>query len=301
MTGTVTAGLDGSPQSVAAARWAAREAELRRDRLHLVHADDWPTTAVVRLVSPDEQRRWADTLLSRTSDELRKRHPGLEITTSRLSGRPAASLSAEASKAEMLVIGSLRLTGVPGSLIGSVAMATISATERPVVLVRATTSTGKGETGPGTGDEPAEGTGPYREVVVGVDIDESCDGLLAFAFDEAAQRGCTLRVVHALSLPLGFSYAPALDPGIPSDVERRAARTLSDLLLPWREKFPSVSVVEKAVAGPVAQHVLNAAASADLVVVGRRIRRSPVGAHIGHVAHAVMHHADAPVAVVAHR
>ena len=89
MTGTVTAGLDGSPQSIAAASWAAREAELRRDRLHLVHADDWPTTAVVRLVSPDEQRRWADTLLSRTSDELRKRHPGLEITTSRLSGRPA--------------------------------------------------------------------------------------------------------------------------------------------------------------------------------------------------------------------
>ena len=97
---------------------------------------------MVRLVSPDEQRRWADTLLSRTSDELRKRHPGLEITTSRLSGRPAASLSAEASKAEMLVIGSLRLTGVPGSLIGSVTMATISATERPVVLVRAATSTG---------------------------------------------------------------------------------------------------------------------------------------------------------------
>ena len=35
-------------------------------------------------------------------------------------------------------------------------------------------------------------------------------------------------------------------------------------------------------------------ASADLVVVGRRIRRSPVGAHIGHVAHAVMHHAEHP-------
>ncbi|AVZ76711.1 universal stress protein [Streptomyces lunaelactis] len=301
MTGTVTAGLDGSPQSIAAAHWAAREAALRRDRLHLVHADDWPTTAVVRLVSPDEQRRWSDTLLSRTSDELRKRHPGLEVTTGRLPGRPAASLPAEASKAEMLVIGSRRLTGMPGSLIGSVSMATISATERPVVLVRATSSKGKGETGPGTGDEPVEGTGPYRDVVVGVDIDHSCDGLLAFAFDEAAQRGCTLQVVHAWSLPLGFSYAPALDPGIQSDVERRVAQTLSDLLLPWREEFPSVNVVEKAVVGPVAQHVLYAAALADLVVVGRRIRRSPVGAHIGHVAHAVMHHADAPVAVVAHR
>ncbi|TQK49939.1 universal stress protein family protein [Streptomyces sp. SLBN-118] len=58
--------------------------------------------------------------------------------------------------------------------------------------------------------------------------------------------------------------------------------------------------VEKAVVGPVAQPVLYAAASADLVVVGRRLRRRPVGAHIDHAAHAVMHHADAPVAVVAH-
>ncbi|MCX4585791.1 universal stress protein [Streptomyces sp. NBC_01481] len=79
------------------------------------------------------------------------------------------------------------------------------------------------------------------------------------------------------------------------------ARTLSDRLLPWREKYPSVNVVEKAVVGPVAQQMLYAAASADLVVVGRSIRHSPVGANIGHVAHAVMHHADAPVAVVAHR
>ncbi|WP_260848458.1 hypothetical protein [Streptomyces sp. SLBN-118] len=68
-------------------------------------------------------------------------------------------------------------------------------------------------------------------MVVGVDIDQSCDGLLAFAFDEAAQRGCTLQVVHAWSLPLGFSHAPTLDPGSPSDVERRVATTLSDLLL----------------------------------------------------------------------
>ncbi|WP_405810921.1 universal stress protein [Streptomyces sp. NBC_00210] len=102
------------------------------------------------------------------------------------------------------------------------------------------------------------------------------------------------------SLPLGFSYAPALDPGIQLDVERRGAQTLGDLLLPWREKFPSVDVVEKAVVGPAAQQVLYAAAPADLVVVGRRIRRGPVGAHVVHVAHAVIQHADAPVAVVAH-
>ncbi|QES47060.1 hypothetical protein DEJ50_03545 [Streptomyces venezuelae] len=35
-------------------------------------------------------------------------------------------------------------------------------------------------------------------------------------------------------------------------------------------------------------------------VVGRRVRRSALGAHIGPLTHAVMHHATSPVAVVAH-
>ncbi len=38
MKGLVTVGLDGTLQAMAAARWAAREAELRRARLLLLHA-----------------------------------------------------------------------------------------------------------------------------------------------------------------------------------------------------------------------------------------------------------------------
>ncbi|MFD0069820.1 universal stress protein, partial [Streptomyces sp. NPDC127574] len=37
-----------------------------------------------------------------------------------------------------------------------------------------------------------------------------------------------------------------------------------------------------------------------LMVVGRRVERSAVGGRIGSVAHAVMHHAPCPVAVVPH-
>ena len=46
--------------------------------------------------------------------------------------------------------------------------------------------------------------------------------------------------------------------------------------------------------------LIDDSADASLVVVGRRTRRSPLGPHIGPVAHAVLHHAKAPVAVVAH-
>ncbi|MFC4466919.1 universal stress protein, partial [Streptomyces xiangluensis] len=46
--------------------------------------------------------------------------------------------------------------------------------------------------------------------------------------------------------------------------------------------------------------LVDVSSGASLVVVGRRIRRNPFGTHIGPVTHAVLHHATAPVAVVAH-
>ncbi|MBT2507429.1 universal stress protein [Streptomyces sp. ISL-98] len=290
MTRPLIAGLDGSAESLAAARWAAREALLRGSRLDLVHAEEYPTTATVPMAGPDVQRRWADTLLHETADDLRNRHPELEITTRRVEGRPFEVLSAEAAAAEMLVLGSRGLGSIVGFLVGSVGMATISATEQPVVLVRA----------PSLPDEETPAGLPHGDVVVGVDIHQSCDKLLGFAFDEASRRGATLRVVHAWSLPPTYSYASALEPDIQLDVGQRVTQALSNLLLPWRGRYPSVTVDEKSVAGPAAQQVLYAGDGAGLVVVGRRIRRSPLGGHIGHITHAVIHHAASPVAVVAH-
>ncbi|MFI0875012.1 universal stress protein [Streptomyces parvus] len=49
--------------------------------------------------------------------------------------------------------------------------------------------------------------------------------------------------------------------------------------------------------GPAADELLRASRGAGLVVVGRRGSRA-LGFHIGHVAHAVIHHGAAPVAVV---
>ena len=50
--------------------------------------------------------------------------------------------------------------------------------------------------------------------------------------------------------------------------------------------------------GSAGEVLLTAAASAQLLVVGRRAHRSAVGTRVGSVAHAAMHHAPCPVAVV---
>lgn len=69
---------------------------------------------------------------------------------------------------------------------------------------------------------------------------------------------------------------------------------------PWRHKFPGVEVTEQAVIGKAGSHLVEASRDASLVVAGCRRRRTPIGAAIGPVTHAVLHHATTPVAVVPH-
>ena len=141
----------------------------------------------------------------------------------------------------------------------------------------------------------ADASGPYRDVVLGVDIRQDCDAVIAFAFDAAARRAATLRVEHTWTMPLVYTKFAAVDSG------EEVAQLLSDMLLPWRQKFPSVNVVEQPLFGGASQQLVYASADAELMVVGRRIHHAPLTAHIGPVTHAVLHHSAAPVAVIAHR
>ncbi|MET3983018.1 universal stress protein [Streptomyces sp. PvR034] len=284
----VTVGVDGSPESLSAARWGAREAALREVPLRLVHAVDWPMSPAIPGLGREGADRWADEALTEALGDVRRRHPGLEVSTRCLAGRPAAALAAEAVDAGLLVLGSRGVGGLVGFLIGSVSMSTLAATETPVALVRA------------AGEAEETGPTPYGEIVLGVDIHEAADRVLAFAFEEAARRGCALRAVHGWRMPSMYQYAPFFDPDDEREVGRTVTQMLDDMLLPWRHKFPSVRVTHQAFVGSAGPQLVQAAAGADLVVVGRHLRRSPLGAHLGPVAHAVLHHATAPVAVIAH-
>ncbi|MFF3625001.1 universal stress protein [Streptomyces sp. NPDC002467] len=288
MSDHVIVGVDGSPESRAAARWAAQEAVLRRVALRLVHAVDWPLDPVFPGLGRQDVDRWADHALTEAAQELQRRHPELEIATRCLAARPAAALAAEAADAGLLVLGSRGLGGLVGFIIGSVAVSTLVATDTPVVLIR-------------VADDPdGPGIGSDAEVIVGVDIRESCDLVLAFAFEEAARRHCPLRAVHSWKMPPAYAYVPFFDPDNERDVNRSVTHMVEDMLMPWRHKFPDVDVSHSVFMGSAGGHLVRASQGAGLVVVGRHLRRSPLGTQLGPVTHAVLHHAAAPVAVVAH-
>ncbi|MEU2828733.1 universal stress protein [Streptomyces lavendulae] len=290
MKRTLVVGVDGSPQSRAAADWAAQEAVRRGLPLHAVHAWQWAPLAAPIVQDRETEARRAEDVLKEVEDELIHRYPGLDLTAEVLSDAPVPGLLHAAEDAELLVIGTRGYGALVGFLLGSYGRQVIAAAECPVVSVR-----------PAHGRPvavPEEG-----EVVVGQQggVQESAE-VLRVAFEAAATRKVPLRAVRAWSLPPVYGYSPGsmwiADRFGGLEPYEKAA--LEQALEPWREKYPQVEVVAHVEQGSGGQVLLAAASDAQLLVVGRRVRGSVMGAHIGSVAHAVLHHSACPVAVVPH-
>ncbi|MDR6978924.1 nucleotide-binding universal stress UspA family protein [Streptomyces sp. 3330] len=289
MTVPITAGVDGTDESLAALAWAAREA-VRRDReLRVVHAWRFQPNAAAEVADRDAQERWVRDSVRQAVAAVAERHPGLAVTADVGEGSPVDTLVAAAAEAELLVLGSRGHGPVVGFLLGSVGQQVIAEAARPVVLVRA-------------GDQPSSEVAGH-EIVVGQQGEpEDSAPALRFAFETAAARGAGVRAVRAWTLPPVFAYSPGSlklldDAGGLEPYEKKA---LADALRPWRERFPDVPVVEHVEMGSAGQVLLSVSGRAQLMVVGRRAHRTAVGARIGSVAHGVLHHADCPVAVVPH-
>ncbi|MGW3355465.1 universal stress protein [Streptomyces bungoensis] len=281
MPRNVTAGLDGSPQSLTAADWAAGEALLRDVPLRLVHAGP--------------RSRWTDDMLRDAVKAIARRHPGLDVGADRVDGDPVPVLLRAVGEDGLLVLGSRGAGGAAGFPAGSVALAVVAGSRSPIVLVRGGLRPGD-ESGP-----PGARAAQPRDVVLGLDSAAPDGSVIGFAFDAASRRAARLRVVHGRrpDLPYydnGGDLSAELHAELTGDMHRAASAVLE----PWREKFPGVEVTEQAVIGRAGSHLVEASHDASLLVVGSRRRRTPLAAAVGPVTHAVLHHATAPVAVVPH-
>ncbi|MFJ3921724.1 universal stress protein [Streptomyces sp. NPDC090022] len=289
MTRAITVGVDGSEASLAAADWAAREAEIREVPLRIVHAWLWHPLDAPVVQDEETQAEVADTMLRQAETRVAGRYPDLTVTAEVVHDTTVAALLGEAERSDILVLGSRGHGALMGFLLGSYGQQVIASSTRPVVSVR-------------TRDErslPAEG----GEIVVGQQgTPEECDAVLGFAFEAAAARGAAVRAVRAWSLPPFYAYGAGsmrlVDEA--GGLEPFARKALAQALAPWRARYPDVPVVEHVEIGSGGQVLLSAASNAQLLVVGRRARHTPVGTRIGSVAHAALHHARCPVAVVPH-
>ncbi|WP_354638281.1 universal stress protein [Kitasatospora camelliae] len=295
----VLTGIDGSPQSAAAARWAAGEAVRRGTGLLILHAWPWLGTEFAEGTPAGDLRPAALRALADTAEEIRRAHPGLSVETMVVGEDPADALLAAAEKQDLLVLGSRGLGGFAGLLVGSVGLAVAARVSVPLVLVRADGTDGTDRTD-GT-DGHQDGSPGGREVVVGVDGHHASGAVLDFAFAEAARRGARLRAVHGWDLMPVWTATGWVPAQVDITAQEAAEQAvLAEALADARAAHPDVEVIAETRLGGSARAVVAASAGADLVVVGRHDRHHPLGMRLGPVAHAVIHHSAAPVAVVPH-
>lgn len=273
MRQVVTVGLDGSPESAAAADWAAGEAQRRAVALRLLHVVR-PRPGRVGFSTPTDpgpRPKRADRFTSEVTAEVRAAHPDLSVTSDEVAAAPVPELTTAADDTELLVLGSRGRSAVAGFFLGSVARGVIDRIRRPVVLVPVSERTEAEDA------ETSETRG--RDVVLGLDVDHPSEPVIEFAFEAAADRAGNLLVIHS----------DAGGDGSKGD-------NLTAVLEPWVSKFPQVNISDEAVEGDVAHHLVDAAENASLLVIGHHITDRGVGP----VSDKVLQHAVAPVAVVPH-
>ena len=130
-------------------------------------------------------------------------------------------------------------------------------------------------------------------VTAGVHQDGGPDAVLEVAFAQAADRGASLRLLHAWRLPSTYDDLRAEDARWDRDTEACIDARAADV----KKRHPEVQVgVEVHHAAP-ADALAGAATYSDLLVVGRHSGRMGP-ARLGFLARTMVAHAQCPVLVV---
>ncbi|MGZ9931906.1 universal stress protein [Streptomyces sp. NC-S4] len=312
----VIAAVDGSEHSLRALEWARKEAVRHDCGLLVAHVlPDHAQLYAGRRASlhdasgpkeiPDPVRDWVRSLLGADG-------PGLPegVAYEALEGSVPEALRVIGSRARMLVMGSRGRGGFASLLLGSISRAVASSAACPVVVVPHAERGAAADSADSADDSDTGAEQSAGRVVVGLHAAETPDDVLTFAFTEAAVRGTTVQVVSAYAIPptpnlvidTPFAVIPPeglADEGDGVPAEREMLRSQTERLAPLRERFADVPVEQAAVPGDPAGRLVIASRAAALVVVGRHHpRRTAMSLAIGSVAHAVLHHAHGPVAVV---
>jgi nucleotide-binding universal stress UspA family protein len=145
-TPRIVVGVDGSPSSERALRWALRQAKLTGAAIDAVIAwhfpfisggYTWPPTGI--MVSATEFRKIAEQVLADTVSRATSGDFTPPVTQEVLEGDAAAVLIKESAGADLLVVGSRGHGGLAEAMLGSVGQHCVHHAACPVVIVRGDT------------------------------------------------------------------------------------------------------------------------------------------------------------------
>jgi nucleotide-binding universal stress UspA family protein len=282
MTGDhILVGVDGSSPSLCAVDFAMNEGHLRHCPIRIVYVDPWashPAWAHAPSAPPGELGTQPEEALRTALERAAAIEPEAKVTAEILAGEPGAVLVRESADAVLVVVGHRGAGGFAELLLGSVSAKLAAHAFSPVVVVR--------------GSAPAA-----VDVVVGVDGSPDNNPAVGFAFAEADLRGVRLVAVHAATGPQFAGPSDALIYDQRTE-EARATSLLYRAVEGWHHRYPGLVVHRVVRWAQPTRALIEAGKYARLIVVGRRGGGGFAGPRLGAVCHALLHHADCPVAVV---
>ncbi|MEU2674473.1 universal stress protein [Streptomyces sp. NPDC007164] len=283
MMGPVVVGTDGSDHATRAVRWAVGEAAARGRPLRIVYATG--TGHGGPYLSQEDGRQiygFAEGVLDEAVALARRLDPAVSVTTAVCENEPAACLLGEAGSDATIVVGSRGRGGFTSLLVGSDSLRVAARSPSRSSSCRAVT-TGN----PQVSCWPRHGTSVMRKHCVSPPL---------------WPRGKvpSLRVLSAWVFFENVGSMATMFDGVDRLAADQATAT-ARLVAPVREEFPELTVSEHVVrAGSVSEVLVAATAGADVIVIGSRRRSHSIGSPLGHVTHAVLHHAHCPVVLVPH-
>jgi nucleotide-binding universal stress UspA family protein len=136
-----------------------------------------------------------------------------------------------------------------------------------------------------------------RHVVVGADGSSPADNAVEWAADDAARRGCALKIVHVCE-PLTYDIPLQTPPGFRDSMSEYCQGVLERAAELARERAPHLEVSTVLETGRVVEVLRREAEDAEQVVVGSRGLGGFTGLLLGSVSLALAGQVDIPVVVV---
>ncbi|MDO4910907.1 MAG: universal stress protein [Corynebacterium sp.] len=274
----VVVAVDGSAASLAAVKWGAVEASKRGATLRVASSYEPPRYLYAGSLVPPENffedlHDEAEKIAAEAAESV-KDIVAAEVTV--VESNPVDMLLEMSKEATMIVMGTRGRGEFKGAMLGSVSAAVVSHADCPVVVIR--------------DDASFVPDGP---IVVGVDGSEVSDRAVEHAFEEAKERGVELLAVHTwadVQFPVSEEHW--------RDIEQEERDLLLSRLEAPLAKYPEVTVETLISRERPATALSQAAADAQLLIVGSHGRGGFRGMLLGSTSRALLQDAPCPMMVV---